>query len=221
MMERNTLAKMIDQSLLAPNVGQAEIEAFVKKAVACGFRSCCVNVSWLELTAKLLKGTDTLPCVTAAFPFGAVPVETKLAIVKDCLRLGAQEVDYVINIGKAVDRDYPYLEKEAKAMVAAVHEQGAKVKAILEMCYLDAEQKRVVAKIASRCGVDFLKTSTGYGKGGATVEDVALLREIGGPEIGVKASGGIRTFEDAMRMIQAGANRIGTSNGVAILDGIK
>ena len=220
-MNKNELAKMIDQTLLKPEATRLEVEAFVREAAQYHFQSCCVNVSWIELVAKLLEGTDVLPCATVAFPFGTLPIETKRIEAETAIALGAKEIDYVINIGKAREEDYPYLEKEARAVVQVAHEKGVAVKAILELCYLTEEQKRIAAKAVSRGGVDFLKTSTGYGSGGATIEDVKLLRSIAGEKIGVKASGGLRDTETALRFIEAGASRIGASSGVKILMGLK
>jgi deoxyribose-phosphate aldolase len=213
------IARYIDQTLLNPAATVREVEAFVEKALPYGFCSCCVNSAHIERVAALLSGSATLPCSVAAFPFGASAGRAKVEEVLFAAEKGAKEIDYVIDIGRAVAGDYAFLAEEARDIVSAMGGFGVKVKAILELCYLSPEAKEGAARAVLQGGVDFLKTSTGYGKYGATVEDVALLRRIAGENACVKASGGIRDYETAAAMIRAGADRIGASAGEKIVAG--
>ncbi|MGI6169356.1 MAG: deoxyribose-phosphate aldolase [Christensenellales bacterium] len=213
------IARYIDQTLLNPAATGAEVEAFVKDALPYRFQSCCVNSAHIERVAALLKNSSTLPCSVVAFPFGAAVGEAKIAEAVFAAEKGALEIDYVVDIGRAVGGDFNFLSREAHGIVAAVGRFGVTVKAILELCYLDEQTKERAARAVLEGGVDFLKTSTGYGGGGATVADVSLLRRVAGKRAKVKASGGIRDYETAMAMIRAGADRIGASAGGAIVAG--
>lgn len=212
------IEEYIDQTLLKPNLSSEELSEFVKEAYDYGFKSCCVNACNVKAAEEYLRHSQTVVCAVVAFPFGTAPISAKIAEALYCVEAGAKEIDYVINIGKVLDADCQYIEREAQAMAKVAHDNGAIVKVILEMCYLNEQQKRIAGKIAIRSGVDFLKTSTGFGPYGATIEDVKLLREIAGPNKGVKASGGIRDYKTAMQFIEAGASRIGTSSGISIVE---
>lgn len=212
------LAATIDHTLLRPDATRAEIEKLCAEAKEHRFASVCVNPYWIGLVAKLLEGTGVAPCCVVGFPLGALPAAVKAAEAKACVALGAREVDMVLNVGAAKDGDWATVESDIRAVAEAVH-PTAKLKVILETCLLSDEEKIEACKASVRAGSDFVKTSTGFSKGGATAHDVALMREIVGPDIGVKASGGVRTREDALAMLEAGASRLGASAGIAIIGG--
>ncbi len=207
--------KLIDHTLLKATATTADIEKLCAEAAAYSFKSVCVNPCYVALAKERLDGSGVLVCSVVGFPLGADTIEDKRAQTRAAVAAGAGEIDMVINIGKALERDYDYLEEEIKAVVEAA--EGRVVKVIIETCYLTDDIKRELARLAARAGAGFLKTSTGFGTGGATEADVRLLREELPESVGVKASGGIKTKEDALRMISAGANRIGTSSGVTLV----
>ncbi|MBP5426529.1 MAG: deoxyribose-phosphate aldolase [Clostridiales bacterium] len=207
--------RLIDHTILKPYATEKEVEKYCDEAIEYGFCSVCVNPYYVRLVANKLKGTDVKVCTVIGFPLGANMPEVKAYETRLALRDGAQEIDMVINIGalkqgnvNLVRDDIAKVVKEAK---------GNTVKVIIETCYLTDEEKRIVCKIAKEAGAQFVKTSTGFGTNGATSHDVALMREVVGEEMGVKASGGIRTAAVMEEMIKAGASRIGTSNGVDLL----
>src|SRR5512147_953250 len=213
------LAKMIDHTLLKPDATQQEIAQLCFEARKYGFASVCVNPTWVSLCAQLLKGSTAKVCTVIGFPLGATSSETKAFETETAIRQGATEIDMVINIGALKARDLETVAKDIRGVVNAAHSRNIIVKVIIETALLTDEEKTIACLISKEAGADFVKTSTGFAGGGATVHDVALMRKTVGPEMGVKASGGVRTYEDAAKMIKAGATRIGASAGVKILQG--
>ena len=209
------LAKTIDHTLLKPDATAAQILKVCEEALTYHFASVCVNPSRIALVAEALKGSDVTPCCVVGFPLGAIPSESKAAEAAVAVKNGAREVDMVINIGAAKDGDWALVESDIAAVKAACGE--AKLKVIIETCLLTDEEKVQACLAAKRANADFVKTSTGFSKGGATVGDVALMRRTVGPEMGVKASGGIHNRAEALAMLEAGATRIGASSGIAIV----
>ncbi|GGJ63079.1 deoxyribose-phosphate aldolase [Anoxybacillus voinovskiensis] len=212
------IAKMIDHTLLKANTTKAQIVQLCEEAKEYRFASVCVNPTWVATAAELLKGTDVKVCTVIGFPLGANTPETKAFETKDAIEKGATEVDMVINIGALKDGDDALVERDIRAVVEAAKGK-ALVKVIIETCLLSEEEKVRACRLAVQAGADYVKTSTGFSTGGATVEDIALMRKTVGPNIGVKASGGVRDLQGAEAMIEAGATRIGTSSGVAIVQG--
>ncbi len=213
------LAKMIDHTLLKPDATQQEIAQLCFEARKYGFASVCINPTWVSLCAELLKGSSVKVCTVIGFPLGATSSETKAFETETAIKQGATEIDMVINIGALKARDLDTVAKDILGVVKVAHPRGALVKVIIETVLLTDEEKTIASLLAKEAGADFVKTSTGFAGGGATAHDVALMRKAVGPEMGVKASGGVRTFEDAEKMIQAGATRIGASAGVKIIQG--
>ncbi|PGS09582.1 MULTISPECIES: deoxyribose-phosphate aldolase [Bacillus] len=211
-------AKLIDHTLLKPDTKKSAIVTLCEEAKKHDFASVCVNPTWVETAAELLKGTDVKVCTVIGFPLGANTPETKAFETQDAIAKGATEVDMVINIGALKDKNDELVERDVRAVVEAAKGK-ALVKIIIETCLLTEEEKVRACELSVKAGVDFVKTSTGFSTGGATVEDVALMRKTVGPEIGVKASGGVRNGEDMDAMVEAGATRIGTSAGVALVSG--
>lgn len=211
------LAKFIDHTLLKPDATQDEIDVLCDEALEYGFASVCINPFWVKRSAGRLRGSDVRVCTVIGFPLGSMTSDMKAAETRRALRDGAREVDMVINIGALKSGQYDVVRKDIERVVDAAREVGALTKVILETALLTDEEKVIASSLAKRAKADFVKTSTGFGGGGATVFDVALMRETVGPDMGVKASGGVRTLEDAEDMIAAGATRIGASAGVQIL----
>lgn len=211
------LNKMIDHTILKANVSKAEVKRVCQEALAYDFASVCVNTCHVEFVAKQLKDSDVKTCVVVGFPLGAMITEAKAYETKLAVEKGAEEVDMVINIGALKDGDLDLVEADIRAVVEAA--KPALVKVIIEACLLTDEEKIAACQAAVRAGADFVKTSTGFSTGGATAEDIALMRKTVGPDLGVKASGGVRTKEDAEKMIEAGATRIGASSSIAIVEG--
>ena len=195
-MDKQQLAKMIDHTILKPEADKASIEKLCKEALEYNFASVCINPTNVELAAKLLKGSEVKVCTVIGFPLGANTMEVKAFETKDAIAKGADEVDMVINIGRLKDKDYEYVEKDIKAVVDAA-DKKALTKVIIETCLLTEEEKVKACELAKKAGADFVKTSTGFSTGGATPEDIKLMRETVGPDMGVKASGGVRSIEDA------------------------
>ena len=214
-----SLAKMIDHTLLKPDATQQEIAQLCYEARKYGFASVCVNPTWVGLCAQLLKGSTVKVCTVIGFPLGATSSETKAFETETAIRQGATEIDMVINIGALKARDLDTVAKDIRGVVNVAHARGIIVKVIIETVLLTDEEKTIASLISKEAGADFVKTSTGFAGGGATVHDVELMRKAVGPEMGVKASGGVRTYEDAASMIKAGATRIGASAGVKIIQG--
>jgi deoxyribose-phosphate aldolase len=213
------IAKMIDHTLLKPDATQQEIAQLCFEARKYSFASVCVNPTWVSLCAELLKGSAVKVCTVIGFPLGATSSETKGFETETAIKQGATEIDMVINIGALKARDLELVAKDIRGVVNAAHARGILVKVIIETVLLTDEEKTIACLISKEAGADFVKTSTGFAGGGATVKDVALMRKTVGPQMGVKASGGVRTFEDAESMIKAGATRIGASAGVKIIQG--
>ncbi len=211
------MAKLIDHTLLKPEATRDEIVKLCEEARKYRFASVCVNTTWVGLCKSLLSGTDVMVCAVVGFPLGAMAPGAKAYEARDAVRAGAKEIDMVINIGALKSRDYETVFEDICRVVKSATPAGVKV--ILETSALDTEQKIIGCTLSKLAGAAFVKTSTGFGKGGATVEDVELMRRIVGGDIGVKASGGVRTAEDVLKMAQAGANRVGASASVAIVSG--
>lgn len=211
------LAKYIDHTILKADATKEEILRVCKEAKEYGFKSVCVNSYWVPLVFDELKGSDVLTCCVVGFPLGATTTVSKSFETSDAVKNGAQEIDMVINIGALKDNEDNVVLEDIKAVVNA--SENALVKVIIETCYLTKEEKIRACKLSIEAGADFVKTSTGFGIGGALKEDIKLMRETVGSKPGVKASGGVRTREDALKMIDAGATRIGASSGIKILEG--
>lgn len=212
-----SLAHMIDHTLLKPEASQDQIAQLCHEARKYGFASVCVNPTNAKLCAQLLKGSGVPVCVVVGFPLGATPTEVKVFETQQAIRDGASEVDMVINVGALKSKDYELVEQDIASIARACHANNAILKVIIEAALLTDEEKVIACQLAKVAGTDFVKTSTGFGPGGATVEDVALMRRVVGPRMGVKAAGGIRSYADAQKMIAAGASRIGASAGVKIV----
>ncbi len=213
------LAKMIDHTLLKPDATQQEIAQLCFEARKYGFASVCVNPTWVSLCAQLLQGSQVKVCTVIGFPLGATSSETKAFETETAIKQGATEIDMVINIGALKARDLETVAKDIRGVVNVAHAHGILVKVIIETALLTDEEKTIASLISKEAGADFVKTSTGFAGGGATIHDVELMRKTVGPQMGVKASGGVRTYEDATSMIKAGATRIGASAGVKIIQG--
>lgn len=203
--------KLIDHTLLKAFATSQDIIKLCEEAKEYNFMSVCVNPANVALAKNTLEDSDILVCTVIGFPLGANTIEIKQAETMDAVNNGADEIDMVINVGKAKEHDYDYILEEIRAVVSGA--QGRLVKVIIETCYLSDDEKVEVCKMAALAGAQFVKTSTGFGTGGATVHDVELMRKSILPEMSVKASGGVKTIEDVNKMVQAGASRIGTSSG--------
>ena len=213
------LARYIDHTLLKAEATRDELVKLCDEARRYGFATVCVNSSNVNLAAQLLQGCSTVPIAVVGFPLGAALPSAKAFEAREAVRCGAKEIDTVMNIGAMKSQDYKLVFDDLKAVVDAV--RGTPVKVILETSQLNTEQKIIGCALAKAAGAAFVKTSTGFAGGGATAEDVALMRRIVGEDMGVKASGGVRSTEDAQKMIAAGADRIGASASVAIVTGQK
>ncbi len=212
------LASLIDHTLLKPDATRADIETLCSEAAQFCFASVCVNPNWVPLCREMLRNSGVKVCTVIGFPSGAHAPDVKAYETRRAVEQGAEEVDMVINIGAIKSKDYALVEQDIRGVVQAAGRDTV-VKVILETSLLTREEKIMGSSLAKAAGADFVKTSTGFAGGGATVEDVRLMRETVGPEIGVKASGGIRSKEDVEAMVEAGATRIGASAGVKIVRG--
>ncbi|MBB6624270.1 deoxyribose-phosphate aldolase [Clostridium gasigenes] len=219
-MNKQELAKMIDHTILKPEATEAEIMQLCKEALEYGFASVCINPSMVKKAAIILDGSEVKVCTVIGFPLGATTTEVKVFETKQTIENGATEVDMVINIGKLKENNLEYVKNDIAAVVNAAKGK-ALTKVIIESCLLTDEEKVKVCAIAKEVGADFVKTSTGFSSGGATKEDIRLMRQTVGPDMGVKASGGVRSNEEAMIMIENGATRIGASASIAICNGTK
>lgn len=217
--EDATLASTIDHTLLKPTASQAQIGQLCEEAMHYNFASVCVNPVHVPTAARILQGSDVKVCTVIGFPLGANSTLIKVLEARDAVAGGAQEIDMVVNLGSLLERDYAKVYSDIRAVRDAVPRQLLKV--ILETGYLSKEQIVRGCILAKMAGADFVKTSTGFGPGGATAEDVSLMRDVVGPDCGVKASGGIRDLATAMAMLKAGANRLGASSGIAIIEGLR
>jgi deoxyribose-phosphate aldolase len=212
------IARLIDHTLLKPESTRADIVKLCREARQYEFASVCVNPYWVPLVTSELAGSPVKVCTVVGFPLGATSTEAKVAETAAALRAGAQEIDMVINVGALRSGDHEAAKLDIQQVVKVAHEAGAIVKVILETALLDDNQKAVASTLAKLAGADFVKTSTGFGPSGATAHDVALMRQVVGPDMGVKASGGIRTLDDLQKMAAAGATRIGASASVKIVE---
>lgn len=209
-------ASLIDHTLLKPEASESDIRKLCEEAAQFGFASVCVNPSWVKKASEFLRGTNVPVCTVIGFPLGATLPDVKAFEARRAIFNGAREVDMVINIGALKSGDDCTVEDDIRAVVDAAHENGILCKVIIETALLTDEEKVRACLSSKNAGADFVKTSTGFAKGGATVEDVALMRRVVGEDLGVKASGGVKGIEDARAMFEAGATRIGASVGVKI-----
>jgi len=211
--------KLIDHTILKAFATEADVNKLCAEALEYDFASVCVNPVHVSLASKLLAGSDVLVCTVIGFPLGANTVAIKQAETMDAVHNGAEEIDMVINVGKAKEHNFDYIYEEIKAVVTSA--QGRLVKVIIETCYLDDFEKAEACKAAALAGAQFVKTSTGFGTGGATVADVVLMRGAILVDMSVKASGGIKTLDHLEKLVAAGASRIGTSAGIQIMKELK
>ena len=223
-MNNAELAKMIDHTILKANATQSDIEKLCEEAKEYNFASVCVNPYWVPLASDLLKNSTVKVCTVIGFPLGATSSESKASETEIAILQGADEVDMVINVGAMKNNQTDIVKKDILSVVNSARKTGKAqnknitVKVILETCYLTKDEIKNACLCAKNAGADFVKTSTGFGTGGATVEDVKLMKETLGSSMEVKASGGIRDYETAIKMIEAGATRLGTSSGIAIVE---
>jgi len=212
------LAQLIDHTLLKPEASRDDVRRLCEEAARFDFASVCINPWNVPLAAELVRGTKVKVCTVIGFPLGATLPQIKIQEAEEAIQLGAQEIDMVINIGALKSGQDGVVESDIRGVADAAHQRGAICKVIFETALLTTEEKVRASLASKRAGADFVKTSTGFSTGGATVEDVALMRAVVGPAMGVKASGGVRTLEDLKRMVRAGATRIGTSSSVKIME---
>ena len=217
-MNNNKIANIIDHTVLKATATKEDVVNVCNEAKENNFFSVCINPTHIELVKKELEGSNVKVCTVIGFPLGANTPEVKAFETKDAIAKGADEVDMVINIGALKDKNYDLVERDIKAVVDAA-DKKALVKVIIETCYLTDDEKKIACELAVKAGTDYVKTSTGFGTGGSTPEDIKLMRDTVGPEIGVKASGGVRSIKDADAVVNAGASRIGASSSVAIVNG--
>jgi deoxyribose-phosphate aldolase len=217
--EDPSLARMIDHTILKPDATPDQIAQLCYEARKYEFASVCVNPTHVKMCTELLRGSPVKVCTVIGFPLGASSTAVKVFETETALRDGATEIDMVINIGALKGKDYELVAKDINGVVRMAHASGALVKVIIETALLTDEEKEIASLLSKEAGADFVKTSTGFSGGGATAEDIALMRRAVGPEMGIKASGGVKSFEDARRMVFAGATRIGASAGVKIVQG--
>lgn len=215
---RQSLAQLMDHTQLKPQATAADIDRVVEEARRFGCASVCVNPHWVPRVAAGLAGSAVKTCTVIGFPLGATTTATKVFEAREAIQAGAQEVDMVINVGELRAGAADAVRADIAAVAEAAHEGGALLKVIIETCLLTDDEKRLACELSQQAGADFVKTSTGFSTGGATAADIALMRATVGDALGVKASGGIRTFADARAMIEAGANRLGVSAAVSILE---
>lgn len=215
------LAGMIDQTNLNSHTTLGELEAFAKAALPYRFKSLMVNSAAVPFLSRVLEGSGTVCGATVSFPFGQSTIEAKVFEARDVIEKGAGEVDYVCNIVEAKSGHWDYILEEMKRVVAVCEEHGVVSKVIFENCFLTDDEKKRLCEAALKARPTFIKTSTGFGTGGATLEDVRLMKSMVGDELKIKAAGGIRSAQAALEMIEAGAERIGTSKGIEIVEGLK
>lgn len=214
------LNKYIDHTILKPGASIEDVKKICGEAKTHDFASVCVNPTYTALVSEQLSGTDVKTCVVVGFPLGATLPEAKAFETENCIALGANEVDMVVNVGAIKSDDWNLVKRDITGVVKAAKDK-ALVKVIIETCLLTDDEKIKACKTAKAAGADFVKTSTGFSTGGAVKSDIELMRRVVGKEMGVKASGGVRSYEDALTMINAGATRLGTSSGVSIVNGKK
>lgn len=211
------IASLIDHTILKPETTAAQVRKLCEEGLLYKFASVCVNSFFAPLAAELVRGSPVKLCTVSGFPLGAMATDSKVFEAQEAIQHGAQEIDMVMNVGALKSGDENAVEEDIRRVAEACHRGNAICKVILENCLLGEEEKSRACRIAVQAGADYVKTSTGFNAGGATAEDVALMRATVGPKIGVKASGGIRTLEDVKKMVAAGATRIGTSSSVKIM----
>lgn len=216
MITKEYVASIIDHTILKAETTPEDVKRICMEAAENKFASVCINPCYVKLAAQELNGTDVKVCTVIGFPLGATTSEVKAFETKKAIEEGAHEVDMVINIGMLKEKNYDYVKKDIEAVVKAA-EGKALVKVIIEACLLTDEEKEIACKLSVEAGADFVKTSTGFSKWGAKEEDIRLMRRVVGKDKGVKASGGVHSFEDAVKMIEAGANRIGASSSLKII----
>lgn len=216
--EIDEIAALIDHTLLKPEASRDEIRKLCQEAARFGFASVCINPWNVPLAAEMLRGTKVKVCTVVGFPLAATLPQVKIYEAEEAIKLGAQEIDMVINIGALKSGQDDVVESDIRGVVDASHRGGAICKVILETALLTKEEKIRASTLAKKAGADFVKTSTGFSSAGATAEDVALMRSVVGPEIGIKAAGGVRTLDDLRKMVSAGATRIGASASVKIME---
>ena len=220
--DENKIASYIDHTLLKPDATSAQIEQLCAEARQYGFASVCVNPTHVHACAEMLNsGTTPKVCTVIGFPLGASASSVKSHETKIAIEDGAEEIDMVINIGALKEGKNDLVKSDIRGVVDTAHAKGAIVKVIIETVFLSDAEKERACLLSKEAGADFVKTSTGFSGGGATVEDIALMRRVVGAEMGVKASGGVRNLADARAMIEAGATRIGASSGVSIVQGVE
>ena len=215
------LAGMIDHTLLKPDATSSEITQLCEEAIQNNFASVCVNPCYVDACSNLIKSSNVKVCTVIGFPLGATTTQSKFFEAEEAVKNGAEELDMVLNIGKLKDKDYQFVFDDLKSMADLSKTHLCVSKVILETCLLSDEEKVIACLLAKEAGLNFVKTSTGFSKSGATVHDVALMKFVVGDKFQVKASGGIRSYEDAIEMINAGATRLGASAGVKIIAGQK
>jgi deoxyribose-phosphate aldolase len=219
--KESEIARLIDHTLLKPEASREDIQRLCEEAIDYGFASVCVNPWNVSQAAELVRGTEVRVCAVVGFPLGATLPIVKEFEAGEALKAGAQEIDMVINIGALKSGQEALAEADIRGVADASHRAGALCKVILETAVLTREEKVRGSLLAKKAGADFVKTSTGFGPGGATAEDVRLIRETIGSGTGIKAAGGVRTLEDLRKMVEAGATRIGTSSGVKIIEQLR
>jgi deoxyribose-phosphate aldolase len=217
-MKKDVIASMIDHTILKPEASKKKVQKICEEAVENNFASVCINPCNVTMCAVLLKGSNIKVCTVIGFPLGATTSCVKGFEALDAVKNGADEVDMVINIGRLKDKDYDYVREDIRAVVDAVRGK-ALVKVIIETCLLTDDEKISACKIAKEEGADFVKTSTGFSIGGASIADIRLMRKTIGSVMGIKAAGGIHSYDDAARLVEAGASRIGASASIAICEG--
>jgi len=217
-MRRDEIAHLIDHTLLKPEATPAQVERLCDEARCYRFAAVCVNPVYVRLAARRLEESGVVVCSVAGFPLGATTTTAKVYEARQALADGASEVDMVLHIGALKAGDYDIVREDIAAAAAVCHECGALLKVIIETALLSDAEKVTACHLAQAAGADYVKTSTGFASGGATVEDVRLMRQTVGPQMGVKAAGGIHSYAEALAMIEAGANRIGASAGVQIVE---
>ncbi|MDT3696692.1 MAG: deoxyribose-phosphate aldolase [Ignavibacterium sp.] len=219
--DKKELAGMIDHTLLKPEATLTEIKHLCEEAIQHNFASVCVNPSYVSACFDLLKSSNVKVCTVIGFPLGATTTQSKFLEAEEAIKNGAEELDMVINVGRLKDKDYDYVYNDLKTIADLSKKHLCTSKVILETCLLTDKEKVAACIMAKEAGLDFVKTSTGFSKAGATIQDVALMKFVVGDKHKVKAAGGIRSYEDAVAMINAGANRLGASAGVKIISGQK
>jgi deoxyribose-phosphate aldolase len=216
-MTLDSIKALIDHTLLKADAVEADVHRICEEARSFGFAAVCVNPGWIKTASDVLRGSSVRPCTVVGFPLGATFPEAKAFEAEQAIQQGAREVDMMINVGALKDRNYQLIAREVSTVLQVCHGDGALLKVIIETAYLTEDEKIKACEIVRDLGADFVKTSTGFASSGAQVEDVALMRRVVGRAVGVKAAGGIRDWITFQSMVQAGANRIGTSSGIKIL----